>query len=163
MLRIRTAAVEDVPVIRELISELALYEQCPDEARTTQADIMRDGFGREPEFRVLLAEWQGAIAGFALFLNHYSTWRGAGLYLEDLFVRPEFRGQGVGKALVASVAHIAERERRGFIRWTVLDWKQPAIALYGKLGANFLDEWRTVLLADEGLKRLIKDLPVVCT
>jgi hypothetical protein len=83
MLRIRTATIGDVSVIRELISELAEYEKCPERVRTTEADISRDGFGTRSEFRVLIAEWQGVTAGFALFFNHYSTWRGAGLYLEE--------------------------------------------------------------------------------
>jgi GNAT superfamily N-acetyltransferase len=162
MLTIRTAAVKDVGLIRELILELAEFEKCPEQVRTTEADISRDGFGSHPEFRALIAEWQDAIAGFALFFNHYSTWRGAGLYLEDLFVRREFRERGIGRALVARVARIAEQENRSFIRWSVLDWNEPAIALYGKLGADFLDEWRPVLLADENLKGLSGDLPSRC-
>jgi GNAT superfamily N-acetyltransferase len=116
------------------------------------------GFGDRPEFRVLLAESQGITAGFALFFNYYSTWQGAGLYLEDLFVRPEYRGRGVGKTLVASVAFLAERESRSFVRWSVLGWNEPAVALYRKLGADFLEQWRTVSLEGENLKRLTRGL-----
>jgi GNAT superfamily N-acetyltransferase len=156
MLRIRSAAVEDVPTIRELIYELARYEGLSEHVRTTEADISRDGFSSHPEFRALLAEWDGVNAGFALFFNHYSSWRGGGLYLEDLFVRQEFRGRGVGRALMATIAGVAEQENRGFIRWAVLDWNEQAMALYGKLGADFLDEWRPMLLADDSLKKLTK-------
>ena len=163
MLTIRTATVDDVPVIRELISELAEYEKRPEQVRTTEADISRDGFGKQPEFRALIAELGDTAAGFALFFGHYSTWRGAGLYLEDLFVRPELRGRGIGKALVAGVARVAEEENRLFIRWAVLDWNQSAIAMYGKLGADFLDEWRTDVLAGESLKKLAAHLPLTRT
>jgi len=163
MLTVRTAKVEDVPVIRELISELAEYEKRLEEVLTTEAVISRDGFGKHPEFSALIAEWGGTTAGFALFFGHYSTWRGAGLYLEDLFVRPEHRGRGVGKALLAGVARVAKEQNRLFIRWVVLDWNQPAIAMYEKLGAEFLDEWRTALLAGESLKKLSEHLPLTRT
>jgi len=163
MLTVRTARVDDVPVIRELISELAEYEKRLEEVLTTEAVISRDGFGKHPEFSALIAEWGGTTAGFALFFGHYSTWRGAGLYLEDLFVRPEHRGRGVGKALLAGVARVAKEQNRLFIRWVVLDWNQPAIAMYEKLGAEFLDEWRTALLAGESLKKLSEHLPLTRT
>jgi GNAT superfamily N-acetyltransferase len=93
--------------------------------------------------------------GYALFFHYYSTWRGAGLYLEDLYVRPEFRRRGIGTSLLAGVARAAERENRAFVRWAVLDWNACAIRMYRALEANFLDEWRTVLLAGEGLKKLV--------
>lgn len=159
MLIIRPATIQDVPVIRGLILELARYERQVEQVRTTEADLVRAGFSPRPEFRALIAEWDGVAAGFAVFFSHYSTWRGAGLYVEDLFVRTELRGRGIGKALLAQVAGVAEREKRVFIRWAVLDWNQPAIGLYGKLGADFLDEWRTVLLTGESLKRLAGKRP----
>jgi GNAT superfamily N-acetyltransferase len=157
MLNIRLACVADAPLIRELISELAEYERCPGEVRTTEADIARDGFGARPEFRAFVAEWNGVGAGFALFFNYYSTWRGAGLYLEDLFVRPALRRHGIGSALLARVARTACAEKRSFVRWAVLEWNDPAIALYAKLGADFLDDWRTVHLADERLVQLTRN------
>ena len=160
MLILRMAGIEDVPVIAKLISELADFEKRSEQVRTTEADISRDGFGKRPEFRALIAEWHGATAGFALFCTHYSSWRGAGLYLDDLFVRPTFRGRGIGTALLAGVARLADQENRGFIRWVVLDWNDTAIALYGKLGADFLDQWRTVVLAGESLKRLTEYVSV---
>jgi GNAT superfamily N-acetyltransferase len=154
MLTIRVATIADVALIRRLIAELADYEREPDQVRTTEADIARDGFGANPQFRVLIGEWRGEPVGFAAFFHYYSTWRGAGLYLEDLFVCIEFRGRGIGRALLANVARLAEQEGRGFVRWAVLNWNQPAIDMYKALGAHFLDDWRIVVLTGEGLRKL---------
>jgi len=111
-------------------------------------------FGPDPKFRALIAEWKGQPAGYALFFGYYSTWAGAGLYLEDLFVRSPFRGKGIGMALLAAVASIALQENRCAMRWEVLDWNQKAIELYKSLGAEFRDEWKSVLLTDDALRRL---------
>jgi len=157
MITIRVATIDDVALIRRLIAELAEYEREPDQVRTTEADITRDGFGANPQFRVLIGEWRGEPVGFAVFFHYYSTWRGPGLYLEDLFVLPDFRGQGIGTALLTRVARTAEQEGRVFIRWAVLNWNQPAIDMYKSLGANFLDDWRIVLLTGEGLRKLAKE------
>jgi GNAT superfamily N-acetyltransferase len=154
MLKIRPAAMKDAPLIRQLIYELATYEKEPDEVRTADADIARDGFGERPEFRALIAEWDGQAAGYALFFPYYSTWRGAGLYLEDLFVRPAFRGRGIGSALLARVARVARDERRVFMKWEVLNWNRSAIEIYKALGAVFLDEWTSAFLTGEGLRKL---------
>jgi GNAT superfamily N-acetyltransferase len=153
-LTIRIATIADAALIRRLIVELAEYEKGLDQLRTTEADIARDGFGANPQFRALIGEWCGEPVGFAVFFHYYSTWRGTGLYLEDLFVHPEFRGRGIGSALLAGVARAAEREGRSFIRWAVLNWNQPAIEMYKGLGAHFLDDWRIVLLTGEGLRKL---------
>src|SRR5271167_1036058 len=154
MLTIRAATIADAALIRRLIWELADFEKEPDQVRTTEADIARDGFGANPQFRALIAEWHGQPAGFALFFSYYSTWRGAGLYLEDVFVRPEFRGRGIGKALFARVAHAAREEHRSFINWSVCDWNEPAIEMYEALGSDFLDDWRSVLLSGDNLRKL---------
>jgi GNAT superfamily N-acetyltransferase len=156
MLTIRAATLADATLIGRLISELADFEKKADQVRTTPADIARDGFGANPRFRALIAEWRGQPAGFALFFSYYSTWRGSGLYLEDLFVRPDFRGRGIGKALLARVAGEAEQDNSAFLRWTVLNWNQSAIAMYKALGADFLDDWRSVLLAGDGLRKLMR-------
>jgi GNAT superfamily N-acetyltransferase len=154
MLSIRPATATDARLLIQLIRELAEYEREPDSAMATEADLVRDGFGAAPKFRALMAEWDGQAAGYALFFGFYSTWEGrAGLFLEDLFVRPAFRGKGIGKALLAYVARIARAEHCFGIRWEVLDWNQPAIDFYQKLGATFLDQWKLVVLTDEALAR----------
>lgn len=154
MLTIRDATFADAALIRRFIWELADFEKAPDQVRTTESDIARDGFGANPLFRALIAEWHGQPAGYALFFHYYSTWRGAGLYLEDLFVRPDFRARGIGTALLARVARIAERDHLVFMKWEVLDWNQAAIEMYKALGADFMDEWRSVFLAGDGLRKL---------
>ncbi len=154
MLTIRAATIADAALIRQLIWELADFEKEPNKVRTTEVDIARDGFGANPEFRALIAQWDGQPAGLALFFSYYSTWRGAGLYLEDLFIRPEFRGRGIGTALFARVARVADQENRRFIKWAVLDWNQHAIEMYQALGSDFLDGWRDVLLSGDNLRKL---------
>jgi GNAT superfamily N-acetyltransferase len=159
MLTIRAATIADAALLRRLIWELADFEKAPDDVQTTEADIARDGFGSDPQFHALIAEWAGQPAGFALFFSYYSTWRGAGLHLEDLFVCPEFRGRGIGTALFARVARTAARENRGFIKLQVLDWNQPAIAMYRGLGGELLDDWREVLITGDGLRKLAERDP----
>jgi len=154
MLTIRPATIADAALIRKLIWELADFEKAPDQVQTTEADIARDGFGANPQFRALVAEWHGQPAGYALFFGYYSTWRGAGLYLEDLFVRPDFRGRGIGGALLARVACTAEQEKRAFLKWEVLNWNQPAIDMYKAMGGDFMDEWRSVFLTGDDLRKL---------
>jgi GNAT superfamily N-acetyltransferase len=151
---IRLATIADVGLIRRLIKELAEFEKEPDQVRTTESDLVRDGFGVDPQFRTLIGEWCGEPVGFAVFFHYYSTWRGPGLYLEDLYVSPEFRRRGIGKALLSRVARIAEDEDRAFVRWAVLNWNTSAIDLYKSLGGHFLNDWRIVLLTGDGLKRL---------
>src|ERR1700731_3790687 len=110
MLSIRAATVEDVTLLRKLICELAEYENELEQVQITEAELARDGFGPQPKFRVLLAYWDQEPAGYALFFDFYSTWRGRQLFLEDLFVRETFRGKRIGKSLLAAVARLAERE-----------------------------------------------------
>jgi GNAT superfamily N-acetyltransferase len=127
-IEIRPATPADVPQILAYIRELAEYEKEPHSALATAEDLQRDGFGQRPRFRCLMGEHDGHPAGFALFFYNYSTWRGhAGIYLEDLFVRPAFRGKGIGKALLARVAEIAVAEGCPRFEWAVLDWNKPAI------------------------------------
>ncbi len=155
MLRIRPAVENDIPLILEFIRDLASYERAPEQAVAHPEDLRRDGWGPEPKFRVLIAEWDNKPAAFALFFYNYSTWQGRpGLYLEDLFVRPEFRGKGIGKALLLHLAHIAVRENCGRFVWQVLDWNQPAIDFYESLGARKLPEWLTMRLEGEALEKL---------
>jgi GNAT superfamily N-acetyltransferase len=154
MLTIRAATIADAGLLRRMIGELADYEKEPDRVGTTEADIARDGFGANPQFRALIAEWDGQPAGYALFFSFYSTWQGAGLFLEDLFVQSDFRGRGIGTALLARVARIADQENRHFIRWEVLNWNKPAIEMYKALGVDFLDDRRSILLKGPALRKL---------
>ncbi len=155
MLCIRPANANDVPLIVQFIRELAEYEKSPEQAVATEEDIRGDGFSANPKFRVLIAEWGNEAAGFVLFFYNYSTWLGrAGLYLEDLFVRPAFRGKGIGKALLTRLARTAVEEGCGRFEWQVLNWNAPAIEFYKSLGARVMDEWSTMRISGEPLRKL---------
>jgi GNAT superfamily N-acetyltransferase len=152
---IREAVREDVGLILEFIRALAVFEREPDAVTATEADLLRDGFGDAPYFHCLIAEHGGKPAGFAFYFFNYSTWTGRpGLYLEDLFVHTEFRGLGIGKALLARVAAIAVEKSCPRLQWEVLDWNTPAVDFYAGLGASFLDEWRNVRMTGEALQKL---------
>lgn len=152
---IRPATRADVPQILDFIRGLAVYEREPNAVTATEADLERDGFGSNPFYFCLIAEHNNAPAGFALYFFSYSTWLGRpGLYLEDLFVLPEFRGLGIGKALLQRVAALAVEKGCLRLQWEVLDWNTPAIEFYKAMGAEFLDEWRNVRLTGEALDRL---------
>jgi len=152
---IRPAAADDVPLILDFIRGLATFEREPDAVTATEADLLRDGFGESPYYQCLIAESDGKPAGFAFYFFNYSTWTGRpGLYLEDLFVNPEFRGLGIGKALLARVAAIAVEKGCPRLQWEVLDWNTPAIEFYQALGAEFLDAWRNVRMTTEEIARL---------
>ncbi|HVZ84277.1 MAG TPA: GNAT family N-acetyltransferase [Terracidiphilus sp.] len=152
---IRPATPADVPQILAFVRALALYEREPDAVIATEADLLRDGFGPTAYYHCVIAEYDGAAAGFALYFFNYSTWVGhPGLYLEDLFVLPELRGHGVGKALLQRVAAIAIERGCRRLQWEVLDWNTPAINFYTAMGTEFLDEWRNVRLSGDALLRL---------
>jgi GNAT superfamily N-acetyltransferase len=155
MIKIRPALPSDVVQLLAFIRALALYEREPDSVFTTEADLLRDGFGEKPFFRCLIAEMDGRSAGFALYFFTYSTWTGRpGIYLEDLFVSPEFRSQGLGKALLARIAAIAVETNCARFEWSVLDWNQPSIDFYQSLGAVFLDDWRKMRVSGDSLTAL---------
>jgi GNAT superfamily N-acetyltransferase len=152
---IRTATPADIPQILNFIRALAVYEREPDAVIATEADLLRDGFGPNPFYFCLIAEHDGKPAGFAFYFFDYSTWLGRpGIYLEDLFVHPEFRGLGIGKALLKQVAAIALEKNCARLKWSVLDWNTPAIDFYRAMGAEFMDEWANVRIAGEALDRL---------
>lgn len=152
---IRPATPADIPLILAFIRALAAYEREPDAVTATEADLLRDGFGPNPFYFCLIAEKDGAPAGFAFYFFNYSTWLGRpGLYLEDLFVHPEFRGLGIGKALLQRVAAVAVQKGCPRLQWEVLDWNTPAIEFYRAMGAEFLDEWRNVRMTGDALQRL---------
>jgi GNAT superfamily N-acetyltransferase len=156
MLSIRPATKQDMSSLSEMIHEFAKFEKLS--AVVTESDLIRDGFGADPKFRVLLAEWDGKLAGYALFFDYYSTFEGrAALFLEDIYVRQAFRGKGIGQALMARVAGIARQENCFGMRWEVLDWNTPAIDFYKKMGATFLDAWQNVALKDGAFEKLAEE------
>ena len=155
LLSIRPATIDDVPLIRALIAELAEYERLADAAVATDDDLRAQLFGAQPAAEVLIGEVDGEAAGFALFFHNFSTFLGKrGLYLEDLFVRPAFRGSGLGRHLMASLARIAVQRDCGRFEWSVLDWNAPAIGFYRTLGAVGMDEWTVQRLEGEALHAL---------
>jgi GNAT superfamily N-acetyltransferase len=162
MLSIRAATPADVPLILEFIRDLAEYEREPQAVVARPEDLLRDGFGPEPKFRCVLAGWDDEPAAFAFYFFNYSTWQGQpGLYLEDLFVRPRFRGLGIGKALLVYLAKVAVRENCGRFQWQVLDWNEPAIKFYESLGARKLTQWLTMRMEGEALERLAEQASVL--
>lgn len=154
MLSTRPATIADVPLLRRLIQELAEYERESQAVLITEEELSSDGFGPHPKFRAIIAEWDRQPAGYAVFFTSYSTWTGSGLFLEDLFVREPFRGHGVGKALLCQVAEIARKDGHHTIRLDVLDWNEPAIKFYKSLGAEYLHQWRNVVVGAEAMDRL---------
>ena len=158
-LNIRPATPADIPQILAFIRDLATYEREPDAVHATEADLLRDGFGPTKRFDCLIAELNESgktiPAGFALYFHNYSTWRGhAGIHIEDLYVNPEYRGKGIGKALLTSVAAIAVAEGCSRIQWDVLEWNTPAIGFYEQMGARMLMDWRTMRVTGEALPSL---------
>src|SRR5438445_11650868 len=153
--KIRPATAADVPVILELIRALATYERAPNEVTATEQGLVEVLFGAKPAAEVLLAFEDETAVGFAVFFHNFSTWLGLpGLYLEDLFVRPEHRGKGYGRALLVDLAKIARDRGCGRMEWAVLDWNEPAMQFYRKLGAKPMDEWTVFRLKRYGINRL---------
>ena len=159
MLRIRAAKIDDVALLGTMIREFAEFERELEQVTIREEDLARDGFGGNPRFRTLVAEWDGQPAGYALFFPYFSTWVGRGMFLEDLFVREKFRQRGIGRALLAEVARAALDEQCHGIHWEVLDWNERAIELYQALGAEFLHQWKHVRLTGRPLERLAAQVP----
>lgn len=181
MLHIRPATPADVPTLLRFIRELAAYEREPDKVVATEADLLRDGFGLDPQgkplhpappprFHALIADWTSephqaaepyqAVepVGFALYFRSYSTWVGHhGIRLEDLYVTPARRGQGIGRALLATLARIALEEGCTRLEWDVLTWNEPALAVYRRLGATVQEDWRILRLSGEALRDLAQE------
>jgi GNAT superfamily N-acetyltransferase len=152
---IRPARVEDVPIILGLIRELATYERAPDEVTATEEQLVDILFGEKRVAEVLLAFEGKSPVGFAVFFHNFSTWLGRpGLYLEDLFVKPDKRGKGYGRALLVDLAKIARERVCGRMEWAVLNWNEPAIKFYRALGAKPLDQWTVYRLTGDGITRL---------
>ena len=155
MLTIRPAGPQDASLIHALVCELADYERLSHEVAATVEDIQAALFGAAPRVFCDIVEWDGTPAGFALWFYNFSTFRGrCGIYLEDLYVRPEHRGRGLGKALLARLARRCRDEDLGRLEWAVLDWNAPSIAFYESLGARPNNEWTVYRLADGALSSL---------
>ena len=153
--RIREATEEDVPLILSLIRELAEYEKLSDEVVATEDGLRENLFGERRYAEVLIAEHGGTPAGFALFFHNFSTFLGKpGIYLEDLYVKPEFRGAGIGKELLVHLARLAKRRDCGRLEWWVLDWNEPAIGFYRSVGAEPMDDWTVYRVSGSALEDL---------
>jgi len=154
-LQIRPAVAADAPLVLEFIRELAEYERLAHEVVATVPDLESSLFGHQPAAEVLIAEYQGEPAGFALFFTNFSTFLGLpGIYLEDLFVRTRFRGRGIGKSLLVYIAQLVVQRGWDRLDWSVLDWNEPSINFYRSLGARSLDDWMRFRLAGDELKAL---------
>jgi GNAT superfamily N-acetyltransferase len=158
--QVRPAGPDDAETLARLIRELAVYEQLEHEARATPESIRAHLFGPRPYAEAVIALAQGEPVGFALFFHNFSTFRGQpGIYLEDLFIRPDHRGRGLGKALLQTVAALAVERGCGRLEWAVLDWNEPAIGFYRGIGARPMDQWTLYRLDDDALARLGKPNP----
>ena len=154
-MRITNATEQDAPVILELIRDLGEYERLSDQVIATEDQIRKTLFGAHPVAEALLASIEGKTVGFAVFFTNYSTFLAKpGIYLEDLFVKPDARGQGVGKAVLERIAQLAVERGCGRVEWSVLDWNAPSIRFYESLGAVAMNEWTTFRLTGESLARL---------
>lgn len=154
-LTIRTATPADLPLIAQLIRDLAVYEKMADEVRFDEAVLGENLFGPRPYAEVVIGELDGTPQGFALFFHNFSTFEGKpGIYLEDLFVRPEARGSGLGKALLSHLAKLCVERDCARLEWSVLDWNDPAIGFYKKLGARLMDEWTVMRVDGDALNSL---------
>lgn len=154
-MKIRPAQRQEVGVVLQLIHDLAVYEKAPNEVEATEKELLETIFSSDPKVFCDLVEVDGEIAGMAIWFLNYSTWQGKhGIYLEDLFIKPEFRGRGYGKALLKHLAKICDEKGYGRFQWWVLDWNSPAIEFYRSLGAVAMDEWTVYRVSGQALKEL---------
>ena len=154
-MKIRPAKREDAGAILQLIKDLAFYEKAPDEVKATEKEILETIFAPSPSVFADLIEIEGQVVAMAIWFLNYSTWQGKhGIYLEDLYVKPEFRGRGYDKALLQHLARICVERGYGRFQWWVLDWNSPAIEFYKGLGAEAMDEWTVYRVSGEKLKEL---------
>jgi GNAT superfamily N-acetyltransferase len=154
-MKIRPARQEEVGIVLQLIHDLAVYEKAPNEVEATEKELLETIFSSDPKVFCDLVEVDGEIAGMAIWFLNYSTWQGKhGIYLEDLFIKPEFRGRGYGKALLKHLAKICDDKGYGRFQWWVLDWNSPAIEFYRSLGAVAMDEWTVYRVSGQALKDL---------
>ncbi|MGH9738942.1 MAG: GNAT family N-acetyltransferase [Candidatus Acidiferrales bacterium] len=153
MFSIRPATINDAALLAGMIHEFAEFEHFENETSVIEDDIARDGFGAAPKFRAVIGEWNSEPAGYAIFFEFYSSFQGrAGMFLDDLYVRPQFRQQGIGKALLSHVAALAYKDGYFCLRWEVLNWNATAIDFYRSLGASFMEEWKSAVLIGDALE-----------
>ncbi len=156
-MKIRPARKEEVGIVLQLIHDLAHYEKAPNEVEATEKELLATIFIDNPKVFCDVVEVDGEIAGMAIWFLNYSTWQGKhGIYLEDLFIKPEYRGHGYGKALLKHLAKICDEKGYGRFQWWVLDWNSPAIEFYRSLGAVAMDEWTVYRVSGNALKELGK-------
>ena len=154
-MKIRPAQQDEVGIVLQLIHDLALYEKAPNEVEATEKELLETIFVDNARVFCDLVEVNGEIAGMAIWFLNYSTWQGKhGIYLEDLFIKPEFRGKGYGKALLQHLAKVCDERGYGRFQWWVLDWNSPAIEFYKSLGAVAMDEWTVYRVSGDPLKKL---------
>jgi len=154
-MQIRPARRDEVGIVLQLIHDLAVYERAPNEVEATEKELLETIFSNDPKVFCDLVEVDGEIAGMAIWFLNYSTWQGKhGIYLEDLFIKPEYRGRGYGKALLKHLAKICDDKGYGRFQWWVLDWNSPAIEFYRSLGAVAMDEWTVYRVSGQALKEL---------
>jgi len=154
-MKIRPARQDEVGIVLQLIHDLAVYEKAPNEVEATEKELLETIFTSDPKVFCDLVEVDGEIAGMAIWFLNYSTWQGKhGIYLEDLFIKPEYRGRGYGKALLKHLAKICDEKGYGRFQWWVLDWNSPAIEFYRSLGAVAMDEWTVYRVSGQALKDL---------
>ncbi len=153
---LRTGEKKDLPAVMALVQELALYEKAPNEVITSVAQMERDGFGAQPVFYFFVAEEEGVIVGMALYYFKYSTWKGRGIYLDDIVVTQPHRRRGIGKLLMDEMIRIAAREGAMKLEWQVLDWNTPAIEFYKKYQSELDGEWINCKLTHEQLQAAAK-------
>ncbi len=146
---IRKGTKTDIPSVLNLIRELALFEKAPQEVTNNEEDMEQDGFGENPVFRMLVAEKQGKVVGMAIYFIKYSTWKGKGVYLDDIVVNENFRGEGIGKLLLDEVIRDCKSLGAKQLHWQVLDWNDPAINFYKKYHSSFDSEWINCKLNEE--------------
>jgi GNAT superfamily N-acetyltransferase len=157
-LKIRNSTKEDVPLILQFIKEIADYEKLAHEVITTEKILTESLFGERKSAEVVIGEFEGQPVGYAIFFHNFSTFLGKkGLYLEDLFVRPQFRGKGFGKKLLLHLVQIAQDRNCGRMEWSVLDWNTPAIEFYNSLGAKPMDGWTVYRLDEKAMTKLSND------
>ena len=154
-MKIRPAKREEVGEVLQLIQDLATYEKAPEQVEASKDDLLNTIFAKEPRVFCDLVEVDGQIAGMAIWFLNYSTWQAKhGIYLEDLYIKPEFRARGYGKALLKHLAQICDKEGYGRLQWWVLDWNSPAIEFYKSFGAEAMDEWTVYRTSGQALKNL---------